>query len=645
MSQTERPSSKAGAEFTSLLEFIKRSRGFDFSSYKQPTLVRRISKRLQSLGLSQYGDYQDYLEVHPEEFGRLFNTVLINVTSFFRDGPAWRFLEEEVIPRILAAKAESSPVRVWCAGVASGQEAYSVAILLAERLGDEQYRERVKIYATDLDEEALAQARLATYPEAAVAGLSPGRRERFFEVAEGHYGFRKEYRRAVIFGRHDLVHDAPISRIDLLLCRNTLMYFNAEAQTRILYYLHFALNDNGFLFLGKSEMPLTHSTLFVPVELKHRVFRRVPRGGEVRERPALPSGENGEASAPMLNHNHLREVAFDLAPLAMLVLDSRGMLTAVDQQARAAFGLTSQDLGRPIQDLEISYRPVDLRSVIERAHTERRVVTLHDVERRVSSEAIAFYRVLVVPMLAPNGHPMGTSIAFLDTTAEHGLKEEVQRTRRELEAAYEDLQSSNEELETTNEELQSTNEELETTNEELQSSNEELETMNEELQSTNEELETTNDELRLRTDELNRVNDFLGSILTSMRAGVVVLDRDLKVQVWNRQSEDLWGLRTDEVVGRNFLNLDIGLPVDQLLSCLRGALAGETQHSELRLTARNRRGKSIDVSVSCTPLRAGVAAEPRGAILLVAEHHPGGLNEEPPPDGNATEPVSKEGRA
>lgn len=232
---------------------------------------------MQTVSVERFSDYLDYLDVHPEEFIHLFNTILINVTAFFRDPPACDYLAAEVVPRVLAGKGPGGQIRAWCAGCASGEEAYSVAMVLAEALGEGEFRDRVKIYATDVDEEALQQARHAIYSERQVSGAPPALLDKYFERANRLYLIRKELRRALIFGSHDLVQDAPISRIDLLVCRNTLMYFNAETQNKIVSRFHFALNDAGFLFLGKAEMLLTHAKLFTPIELGWRIFAKVPK--------------------------------------------------------------------------------------------------------------------------------------------------------------------------------------------------------------------------------------------------------------------------------------------------------------------------------------------------------------------------------
>lgn len=262
-------------EFESFLRYLSASRNFDFTAYKRPSLSRRVRKRMQEVGVGSYADYTDYLEVHPEEFTSLFDTILINVTSFFRDAPAWEFLANQVIPDIVREKRATDPIRVWTAGCASGEEAYSIAIILADLLGEEQYRQRVKIYATDVDEDALTSARHAVYTAKDIAAV-PERYRHAFEASNGQFAFRKELRRAAIFGRHNLLDDAPISRIDLLVCRNTLMYLNAEGQARVLGRLFFALNNGGYLFLGKAETLVTHTAALQPVDLKLRIFQSAP---------------------------------------------------------------------------------------------------------------------------------------------------------------------------------------------------------------------------------------------------------------------------------------------------------------------------------------------------------------------------------
>lgn len=603
--------------FETLLEYLRQTRGFDFTGYKRSSLQRRVTKQMHSRNINNFADYLDYLQVHPEEFTYLFNTILINVTSFFRDTLAWNYLWRQLLPRIIHEKSPEEPIRVWSAGCASGEEAYTLAIILAEILGALQFRRRVKIYATDVDEEALTQARQASYSQREVQPIPAELREKYFELAANQYVFRPDLRRVVIFGRHDLVQDAPISRLDLLVCRNTLMYLNAETQKRILSRFHFALNPTGALFLGKAEMLLTHGNLFTPLSLQHRVFTKVPNINMRDRLLVMAQSGDQEAEKRFAVHVRLREAAFNAIALAQIVVDSGGNLIMVNITARSMFNITMQDLGRPLQDLEISYRPLELRSQIDKVYQERQSIIIKDVIRNLPEVGTQYLDVHVTPLQDNGNGLLGVSITFADVTRYHNLQQELQNANQNLETANEELQSSNEELETTNEELQSTNEELETTNEELQSSNEELETMNEELQSTNEGLQTINDELRVRTEEVNNGNAYLRSVLASIKAGVVVIDQHLKILTWNQETENLWGLRTDEVEGQSFFNLDIGLPVDNLREIIRACLGGEDRLA-ITLQAVNRRGRKFSCRITCNPL-IGPQHTRQGVILMMEE--------------------------
>src|SRR5215203_3238645 len=598
--------------FERLLQFLRDSRSFDFTGYKRPSLMRRVRHRMREIGIDSFEDYQDTLQLQPSEFTELFNTILINVTSFFRDPEAWEHLRTEILPQVLETSG-SGQLRVWSAGCSAGQEPYTIAMLLHEEMGS-GFRERVKIYATDVDEDALNCARQASYTERETRGLPASYRERYFDLVNGRYVFTPDLRRSVIFGRNDLTSDAPISRIDILLCRNTLMYPNAETQARVVSRLGFAPRPNGVLFLGKAEMLLNHETAFRPSVLKRRFFRRVSE--DVTDAgfgaPARPIRETASDQAMQLRNEILQT-----NPIAQIAVGTDGHLAMVNNRAEAMLGLSDRDLGRPFQDLDVSYRPLELRSQLAAVTESRAPVWLREVEwRRAGPEAI-YVDVNVVPLLDTSGEVLGVSISFTDVTRFRQLRVEVETASRQLELAYEELQSTNEELETTNEELQSTVEELETTNEELQSTNEELETMNEELQSTNEELQTMNDELRIRSDELNSVNAFLESILGSFQAAVVVVDAELRVQSWNDQASELWGLRIEEVLGQHLLNLDIGLPVAKLRDPIRASVATGTR-DELVLEALNRRGRTIACTVTISPLR-GAKGDLRGAIVLMED--------------------------
>src|SRR5215475_3993074 len=343
--------------FEALLTHLKEARGFDFTGYKRSSLVRRVDRRVNQVGVSDYLEYLDYLQVHPDEFTALFNTILINVTDFFRDPDTWTYLQDEVMAPMLRVKPADWPIRVWSAGCASGEEAYSLAIMLAEMLGVDEFRQRVKIYATDVDDEALTHARHATYSERAVRAIPGDLVERYFEATGAGYVFRKDLRRSVIFGRNDLVQDAPISRIDLLVCRNTLMYFNAETQARVLGRFHFALAEQGLLFLGKAEMLLSHTSLFTPVDLKRRLFRKVSHRAM-----ATSSYFSDVVTLPVRDDlaglDHMRNEAFTASPIAQVVVTADGMVALTNHEAETLFGVSTRDIGRPFRDLDLSYRPV-----------------------------------------------------------------------------------------------------------------------------------------------------------------------------------------------------------------------------------------------------------------------------------------------
>ncbi|GAA1633284.1 CheR family methyltransferase [Nocardia ninae] len=602
-----------------LLLFIRDSRGFDFTGYKRSSLTRRVRKRMQEVRVADYLDYRDLLESNAEEFRHLFNTILINVTSFFRDVEAWQYLQREVLPELIANAKPDSEIRVWSAGCSSGEEAYSLAIAFAEVLGIEECAKRVKLYGTDVDEEALREARAGVYPAKALGQLSGELRDRYFEPIGDKFTFRSDLRRRVIFGRHDITRDAPISRLDLLVCRNTLMYFNAEAQAQILDRFHFALREGGFLFLGKAELLLSEGERFGVASMRQRIFRR--RAGEIRpphqpNPPRLDIGLGQEVQG-LVKKRQLGELALETAPFGVIGLDAEGKVSILNSQMRSQFGLTLHDIGRPLSELEISYRPVELRSLIQQAVAERRTIRVGSTERKLGPE-VQYFDVHIQPLWGSDGSDVGVVVNFVDTTMPTRLSLEVKVKREELETAYEELQSTNEELETTNEELQSSIEELETTNEELQSTNEELETTNEELQSGNEELETMNEEMRTRTDELNETRTFLEGVLSSVAAGVVVLDDQLRVRSWNRGAEEMWGLRSEEVQQQVFFALDFGLPTQLLHESIQRCLKTGRRDGPVELAAVNRIGRSIICAVTCSPLDG----TRHGVVLLLEEVPP-----------------------
>ncbi len=600
--------------FERLLQHMRDSRGSDFTGYKRTSLKRLVDRRVRAAGVASYDAYRDLLEVEPAEANALLDALLINVTAFFRDPDTWQALATEHLPEALAGLEPGDPVRVWSAACASGEEAYTLAILLHELLGADDFARRVKVYATDVDEAALSVARTGVYSAAALEPLGEQRRDRWFEADGERWRVRPELRNAIIFGRHDLLHDAPIGRVLLLSCRNVLMYLTPDSQRRVLERFAFAVHPAGLLVLGKAEMLLTQSQLFLPVALQQRVFRARRPTSDSRL-AALALGGPGDGSGR--GRRRFTDAAFDSAPAAQLVLDDTGVLRVANERALAQLRLSEVDLGRPFVDLELAGALPELRGTVAAVQASREPVDLRDVDGVPSRASGRHWDVRIAP-LEGDGRLLGVHLVFEDVTERHELRVRLDEVHLELSTAYEELQSSSEELETTNEELQSAVEELETTNEELQSTNEELETMNEELQSTNEELQTLNDELRERTSDSDTSNAFLQGIVEGLETALVVTDGDLRVVLWNGGAERLTGLRGFEAEGRPLLELELGLPVTALRGVLREVLVLGQDRGEIEATVRNRFGSRHLRRLRVHPLHRGSDGV-SGAVITIVD--------------------------
>ncbi len=600
------------AEFEALLVYLRDQRGADFTGYKRPSLTRLVNRRMRTAGVAGYGEYVDHLQVEPSELSALLDVLLINVTAVFRDPAAWDELGESLLPDAIAALPPHEPIRVWSAACASGEEAYSLAILLHELLGDDEYKRRVKIYATDIDDQALATARAGRYSATALEPLSPERRSSYFEPDGDQHRFRSDLRPSLIFGRHDLLRDAPISRLLLLSCRNVLMYFTADTQVQVLERFSFALHEHGLLMLGKAEMLLTQSALFVPVSLPQRIFRARRPGGTGRLAALAVGGQGRDGTL-----RRAAEAAFVAAPAAQVVLDSSGTVVLLNARAQDDLSLTSADVGKHFGLLPLLHRPLELRGSVAAVQASGQPLELRDVAWQPPGGGASRWDIRIAP-LTVDGEAQGVHLVFEDISDRHELRTRLGQLDSELTTAYEELQSSSEELETTNEELQSAVEELETTNEELQSTNEELETMNEELQSTNEELQTLNDELRDRTLEVDRVNGFLQGILTGLDLAVVVVDDDYRVQLWNAGAERLTGLRAFEADGRKLTELDLQLPAQQVRSVLRTVVLEGATPPPLVAEVVDRFGHGRRRTLTVTPL-ARHDGDVSGAVVTVVD--------------------------
>jgi two-component system, chemotaxis family, CheB/CheR fusion protein len=567
------PAPASDPEFRPLLDKLSTAYNFDFREYKEPSLARRIRARMSQVHVDGFEAYSRYLDRHADEHVSLFNTILINVTTFFRDPEAWKVLGAEVIPRVVDAAADTQSIRIWSAGCSSGEEPYSVAMLLAEHLGDRAGDYLIKIYGTDVDEDALVTARHAAYRLEQLKEVPSELMDHYFLRDGQLYRVRRDVRQWCIFGAHNLTQAPPLSHIDLVLCRNVLIYFTSELQERILTRFHYAIREDGFLFLGRSESLLARSRLFRPLHLKWRIFTRTPSVAR-QVTAVLPEREEGlsvagaehalrgEATASIRAQR-----ALEALPGSTLLIDTTDTILAWNPAAEALFDIPpAAAVARKFRDLDVSYRVEGLRARIEDVKSRHAASKMDNVTFSHRDGQSVCADIWVLPLV--EGYRLIGILVFAMEATEHArLKEQMERIAEQHATAIEELQSTNEELETTNEELQSTNEELETTNEELQSTNEELETTVEELQAANTELGTLNAELEGRTGELNRLDALHRSLLNSLDEGVAVLDREGVVRAWNGAAERMWGLRADQTINREFF----GLPLGEITQTVRGA--------------------------------------------------------------------------
>ena len=481
-----------GRDIDEILQRMFHSRGFDLRSYKMSDLQRRISRRMDVLEISSLAEYSEYLEAKPDEYEALFNTILVNISQFFRDPEAWNFVREDILPEILEGSDE---IRLWSAGCASGEEPYSLAIMLAEVLGDDLSKRTIRIHATDIDEAALKFARSGTYTLDQSAGVPEDMREKYFTHHGDVYSIVEYVKDLLIFSRHNLVSDPPISRIDLLLCRNVLIYFDQALQARIIPKLQYALSDTGYLWLGKAETVVADVNRFRPVSIKWRIFEKISSSigtrldsvDRITKDTKTDPMHTKFVGANRVFAPDLIEQVIQNIRVGFVVLDKDFNVIMCNQIIREIWGvLPEQILGRPFFDLEISYRPVDLRYRIEQAVATGELSVVEDAEYWITKDKQTYLKIEIIPLAS------GVIIFLTDVTEQHEVRKELQVT--------------NEAIEIANEKFLSTNEELKRANREFQSVNENLQSINEELESTNQHLRATNEELRARIAELDALN-------------------------------------------------------------------------------------------------------------------------------------------
>jgi len=561
---------------------LRTQTGHDFSNYKERTIIRRVQRRMHVLQIDDMGVFIERLRRDNREVNLLFQDLLIGVTHFFRDPHAFATLEHQVIPDLFKDKGSDSSIRVWVPGCATGEEAYSIAILLREFAPTIGQKPKLQIFASDIDGHALDIARVGRYPASIASDIPAERLERYFLREDGTYRITSELREICLFSIHNLLRDAPFSKLDLISCRNLLIYLSSELQDRVIPLFHYALVPNGYLFLGTSENVTRHSRLFATIDKTHRIFRR--RAHHERRIPEfplsapeagrrLPSAPQQRATEPSLRGTAERQLLEHFAP-AFVVINAEGDLLQSSGRTGKYLELPP---GAPDTNIFNMARPglrLELRAAIHRAISSGQLVVQPKVGIAADGgrQEIDLY---VQPMRFGTPADMPYLVVFqeiggirpivdTDTAVSEDTEEtSVRQLEMELRSTRERLQATTEELESSNEELKSSNEELQSINEELQSANEELETSKEELQSINEELQTVNAELNARVEELSRANNDMSNLLESTQIATIFLDRTLTVKSFTPAAKDVfWLVESD--VGRPIMHVRSRFDLDTI---------------------------------------------------------------------------------
>jgi len=588
-------------QFRELFNLLRRASGIDFKQYKTPTVRRRLLRRMALHRLTEVDAYLRYLKEHSAETTALCQDLLIHVTRFFRDPDSFKSLEAHAFPEITTLERSEGPIRIWVPGCSTGEEAYSVAIVLIETLGDRAAERKVQIFATDVSEPAVEQARAGTYPATIAADVTPERLNRFFTKADGGFRVSKLLRDMCVFARHDLARDPPFSRLDLILCRNVLIYLDAALQKRLISVFHYALNSRGFLMLGAAETTGPQAA-FTLIDKKWRLYRKAPlealvtfampadRAVETKG-PALPSPVRVEGRPVQEEANR---ILLDKYGPPGVVVDNndeivhfRGHTGPYLEPAsgepslnvlKMARGGLLHPLRTALNTARRKRRAVRKEGVLVQRNGDWRPVNL-EIVPLVTTRGEYFLVLFEQPPPAPTGSTPKGARRGRPTPASTPVDGRVADLRRELAASREYLQSIIQELEAANEELQSANEEILSSNEELQSTNEELDTAKEELQSTNEELNTVNEELHSRNEELARVNSDLVNLLGSVDLPIVIVGEDMAVRRFTPAAERLFNLITGDV-GRPIGQVNPNLVIDNLQGLIQTTIDGVDQQEQ-----------------------------------------------------------------
>ena len=578
---------------------LRSSTGHDFSLYKKSTIGRRIERRMAQHEIVDAEIYSRYLKEQPAEMQALFKELLINVTSFFRDPEAFDTLRNDLLPQLLAGKPEGYVVRVWVAGCASGEEAYSIAILLRELMDETKREFKVQIYATDLDEDAIAVARAGSYPPNIAQDITPERLRRFFIKDDSGYRIKKEIREMVVFAIQSVIKDPPFTKIDLLSCRNLMIYLEPELQNRLIQTFHYSLKQDGVLFLSPSESIGSHNELFTPINRKWRIYRTNYSVASTRTVLAggLTWGADKHGNAPEEAMQKAIETNFaELAKRALLqsyapasvVTDLKGNILYVYGETGKYLRPAPGQATLNVIDMAHEGLQLELRSAIQRAANQDEptlgreltygakndphilslyVHELHDAEAGGGLLLVSFQDLQGEAARKRKGAkaaPGKRASRSLSAVQIEELERNLAYTKENLNATIEEQQASNEELKSANEEMQSTNEEL-------QSTNEELETSKEELQSLNEELVTVNNELQSKIEQLAGMQNDMKNLLDNINIGTIFLDMHLNIKRYTREAAQVYRLVASDV-GRPLNDIKSNIDSDDLLADAQAVL-------------------------------------------------------------------------
>ncbi|MGJ3264934.1 MAG: CheR family methyltransferase [Salinarimonas sp.] len=592
--------------------------GHDFNGYKTKTFLRRVHRRMQVAGLTEIGAYVERLRATPEEVTALFRDLLINVTAFFRDTESFQALEHDVIPAIFEGRGADDTVRVWIPGCATGEEVYSIAILMREHTERLAAVPRVQIFATDIDEHALSVARAARYPATLIENVDPARRDRWFTADGGTRVLAKEVRDMCIFSPHSVIRDPPFSRIDLVSCRNLLIYFGPQIQEQVLPIFHYALRPNGYLFLGLSENIGHYGDLFAPVNKKLRIFRAREDATTAVHLPALVGrfhpqeagvrGPERRTGGAALRQAVEQLVLTRFAP-PHVVVDAAGDVVYASSRTGRFLELSPGLMNRQLMAMARKGLRVELQAALRQAVEKRGGVRREDVAVEADDGKVQRLTIVVEPMMVREDPLL---LVMFEAAGEAVPREAgriadatrgdaaVGHLERELRETRERLQGMVEEYETAVEELKSSNEELVSVNEEMQSTNEELEASKEELQSLNEELHTVNSELSGKVEELDHANNDLRNLFDSTQVATVFLDRGLTIRSFTPAITQIFNILPSDA-GRPLTDLSSRLDLPDLVDRVRTVFAqGEPQE----LNAR-RKDDAANFLVRLAPYRDG----------------------------------------